>query len=249
MIVYIDYKKKRIFITSPKCGNNTIAAYLKCDLHMKYNDDEMNDAFKNKEFEKILIIRNPYERFLSGFYEDLLNNTCYNDINITFKEYLRFLNYCHNNKIQNVNNLNIFYKEIEQKVWWGECSGLKLPITDDNGCISGHIRNQSHYIKKYLDLFTIGEIRVIDIYELSNILQETEIKNKKTYSKNAIENGTKLCDLKLRNFKQNPNYRTNYKLLYDEEIIDIIKNIYKDDFAFINNLNKNGYNFNYEIFN
>jgi hypothetical protein len=244
-MIFIDYNKKRVFILAAKCGNHTISDYLNCGLQGSFDQTEISSALGNKDFKKIFVIRNPYVRFLSGFYEDLGNNDCYNNIDVSFKQYVQFLYYCHCNKIANVNNLNVYFPNNNQEIYWGGNLDLQLPITDVNGTITGHIEKQTQFIKFFFDLFQIKDIKVIDVCELSDTLglkSSSEIKNTKTYTLGNVTNQIKLSDL-----KKNPELRVNHKLLYDKEIISILDVIYKDDFDFIKYLNRNGYNFNYEI--
>jgi len=90
MKIYVDYNNNRIFILAQKCGNNTIANYLNVELHIKYSN--IDNMLNNKKFKKIIILRTDIiDRFLSGFNEDLYNNHCYNNMDVTFNDYLNFL--------------------------------------------------------------------------------------------------------------------------------------------------------------
>jgi len=74
MIVFLDETNKVFYIMPPKCGTTTIAKMLNVDLHSIYDLSNIN----NTEYKKVIIIRKDIvDRFLSGFYEDLFNNTCY----------------------------------------------------------------------------------------------------------------------------------------------------------------------------
>lgn len=232
MIIYIDDHNKICFIAPPKCGNTSIANYLNLQLHTEYSDDDIYKILRNDDYTKIIVLRNPLDRFLSGFYEDLNNNSCYNDIDITFNEYCLFLNHCYDNKIKNVDNLNIYYKNIDAGIWWGNCSSVTYPITTNEGDISGHLISQYNCVKHILSLITGINVKVIDISNLNKYLNNTEIKNSKSYSNNLDINST----VKLSDLKKNIDFRVNKNQLYTSEIINIIKNIYKEDFDLIEEL-------------
>ena len=73
MIIYVDDKEKICYIMAPKCGSHTISKMLNTDLHTVYPEWHL----KNDDYRKIIIIRKDViDRFLSGFYEDLIANTC-----------------------------------------------------------------------------------------------------------------------------------------------------------------------------
>ena len=77
MLLYIDYNNKYCFIVPPKCGNTSIAHTLNINFSIQYTYEEVIRVLTSDEFKKIIVLRNIYDRFLSGFYEDLKNNSCY----------------------------------------------------------------------------------------------------------------------------------------------------------------------------
>ena len=214
---------------APKCGNTTIAEYLGVDIHTYYEDMEVIRVLQSDEFKKIIIIRNIYDRFISGFYQDLLANTCYNNINITFLNYCLFLKYCFDNKLKNVNNLNVYFPDLNIPIWWGNCSNVYLPITNNMGQIYGHIGSQKYYISNYIKLIKGNNVNILDLKDLNKYLNINLIKNFKTYIENS-EN--------IENYKLNILKKHNYLLKLNEsiEIMSIIDHIYNEDIIFINEL-------------
>ena len=219
---------------SPKCGTTTIANFLGVCQHHKYNEEEINNL-NNPEYKKIIIIRqNICDRFLSGFYEDLFNNTCYDNMNITFDNYLNFLYYCFKNKIPNVNNTKV-YNDLDIPIWFGNCSNYSLNITDDNGNYCSHIMSQKYAISHIINQIYCKNVFLIDINNLSSILQYSTIRcnvKKKTYYN--------ISEIPLSQIKFN-------KIIISEISLNEIQKkkileIFDEDIIFINEL-KNKYDF------
>ena len=179
MILFVDYVKSICYIVAPKCGNTTIANYLNVGLHHEFNNIE--DILGDEKFTKIIILRSIYGRFLSGFYEDLFNNDCFNDINIIFDDYLDFLKKITDNKEKNVDTIDYYYNLESQvkPIYWGQCSNLKLSITDNNGNLDGHIisfkNNVDYFVQKS------NNVKLLDLNNLSDFLGSNikdNVKNK-----------------------------------------------------------------------
>ena len=241
MIIYIDWKNKKCFIAAPKCGNQTLSAYLNIPLDYEYTDEEINKCLTDNNYQKIIIIRDIVDRFISGFYEDLLNNNCYNSINISFYEYCKFLRYIFDNKIKNVTNLNVYFKNIDANINWGNCSNLSHPITNSNGLIDGHIISLTNSIKNFEEIIQGDNVKIIDINELNNYFIDfdakinckvTDIDNTSNYNTNLSEFKKLVDELKVYPIKNN---------MINEEIKEIIMYIYKTDIDYIHYL-KNKYN-------
>ena len=194
MKFFLDNNKKRIFIVPPKCGNTSISKYLNVPLHSVFPN--IDKLLIDETFVKIIIIRhNVIDRFLSGFYEDLFNNICYENVDISFTNYLNFLNHCFINKIKNVNNLNVQNGNKDQYICFGNCSNVSLPITNNKGIFVSHIQPQ--YITwnhPFLKSKNIELLKIENINDFLNINIRENIKNKKTYNINLDE--LKLSDMK-----------------------------------------------------
>lgn len=149
MILYIDYTKKNVYVMAPKCGSTSVAHYLNVDLHHEYT---INDELINDDFKKYIIVKKDVvERFLSGFYEDLFNNTCYDNMEITFHEYLLFLYKCFSEKIPDVNNLSVYLNR-DIPVWFGNTSNVSLNITDSEGNFISHLQTQKIALNHIIDM-------------------------------------------------------------------------------------------------
>jgi hypothetical protein len=227
MIIFIDYKNFIIYILAPKCGSQSIASYLNLDLHMCYCIDEQIKCLKSNDFKKIIIYRkNILSRFLSGFYEDLFNNTCYDKLDITFDNYLQLLNDIFINKYSNINILK--YDNKESPIWFGNCSNVSLPITDLSGNFISHIISQKYAISNIIDFISDDNVEICELNNLNKITGYIHSNQKiKTHFQNIGE-------IQLSEIKKNKIIITSQSLTQNQ--INIINNIYEEDIIFINNL-------------
>lgn len=238
MTIFIDYINNICFITSPKCGTQSLSKFLRLPLNIEYSSTEVKHVLKDPEFKKIIIIRDIFDRFFSGFYEDLKNNDCYNSLNISFFEYIKLIYYCHDNCIKNVWNINVYYPDMDKVIEWGNCSGQRLPITNNSGKLSGHIVHQKTHIKKYVDLIDKHDknVEVIDINDLCKFTLVHE--NSKAYSvtkegkeikkiDDKLNYDSLLCDIKKSNIFPDKTYMINKK------ITNILNHIYTEDNEYI----------------
>jgi hypothetical protein len=220
MIIYIDEIKKICFLVSPKAGSSSIADYLNIPLHTKYSNIVIYNVLTDDNYMKIIIIRkNIIKRFMSGFYEDLFNSSCYDNINITFNDYLLFLNDCHTNKIKNVNNINGI------SIWYGD--NEMLNITDKNGLFCSHIMSQHYALNVFINMIQGSNVKLIELNDLNKFLNYDKIMNKKDY--NDIPNNMILSEM-----KKNKIMLSEESLTEDQK--NIILNIYEIDINFIKEL-------------
>lgn len=232
MLIYFDHRNKIIYIMAPKCGTTTIAKMLNVNLHIKYDEKDMK-KLNNSEYKKIIIIRKSViDRFLSGFYEDLFNNTCYDNMHVTFSDYLLFLYECFKKRIPNVNNMNI-YNNKNVPVWFGNCSGVTRNITDDNGNFKSHLMSQKYAINNIVNNIKCKNVQVIDINDLSNILPTTEKCNVKKKIE-EIPNGFDVSSTLLSTLKSKRIIISD--IFLDEKQKMIILDMYKEDLLFFNEL-------------
>ena len=229
MILYIDNNKKIIYIMAPKCGTTTIAHMLHVDLHHKYSTEEINNL-NNPEYKKIIIIRNVIDRFLSGFYEDfnIYQSNCYDNMHITFDEYLLFLYKCYKEKLPNVNTINI--NNLNIPIWWG--NSLKLNITNNNGEFCSHIQNQKYAISHITQIINCKNVELIDLSNLSYIIncEKQNVKIKK------IPSGFNLATATLSYIKKNKIIISSIYLTTTQK--KMILEIYAEDIKFIEELEK-----------
>lgn len=232
MTIYIDYINNICFILSPKCGTQTVSKFLRIPINISYEKNEIKNVLKDSEIKKIIVVRDVITRFFSGFYEDLKNNDCYLKLDISFYDYIKFICFCYDNKIKNVNNLNVYYKNKNNLIEWGGCSNTHLPITDSDGNLSGHIIHQKKHINNYVNLLN-DNVEIIDISELNKFTAICE--NSKQYDKcintsNEYNYNTLLCEL-----KKNKVFPNIEKML-NSKIKRIINHIYMSDIIFIEKL-------------
>lgn len=226
MFLFVDYSNNVIYILAPKCGTTTIANKLNISLHKEYDIQ----CLKSDDFKKIIIYRkNILSRFLSGFYEDLFNNKCYDDMNITFDNYLIFLKTTFMNKNKCVNTL-IDDKGVIVPVWFGNCSNVSLPITDKNGIFVSHIISQKTAIKNFIDNISGNNVEICELYYLKNLIGNIHENIKEKIRFKDIGNQT-LSFIK-----------KNRIIINDDDLNDeqknIINSIYNEDIEFIKDLEK-----------
>lgn len=239
MLCFLDEIKKIYYIMAPKCGNTTIAHMLNVNMHENCDLSNIN----NPEYKKIIIIRtNVVARFLSGFYEDLFNNTCYDNLNITFNDYLLFLHKCYQGKFPYVENMNIYNDHHSIPIWWGNCSNQTLPITNSEGDFCSHIQSQKYAIKHIVSLIeNKTNVEIVEIENLSKYtnnlkLNDTDTKLNDTNKKLIDTENNCFSNLTLAHIKQNK-IKINYNVLTNKQQ-KLIIDIYKEDIIFICKLKK-----------
>ena len=230
---YVDYIHKTIYIMACKCGTTTISHMLNMlnnDSNVTHNTVDIN----NPKYKKIIIMRKcVIDRFLSGFYEDLFNNSCYNNMNITFNNYLLFLHKCYKEKLPNVGNLFI-YNGLDMPVWFGNCSNVIYNITVYCGNFCSHIASQKYAICHVLNNITCTNIEIIELNELHILLpniKKCNVKPKVTKIPVKFDN---ISNMLLPDIKSNRIIIA--KELLNENQKQIILDIYKEDVDFLMNL-------------
>jgi hypothetical protein len=233
MVLYIDDISKIIYIVPPKCGSTTINNMLKNNV---YNDIYSSpiDKLHNPKYKKIIIIRKcVINRFLSGFYEDLFNNYCYNNLSITFNEYLLFLYKCFTEKAANVNNMKL-YNDMDIPIWWGNCSNCTLPITNNDGNFCSHIQSQKFAIHHFITIMHCKNVKLIKLKDLSSIIL-SEKKNIKPKTIKLPDNFD-LSTCSLSYIKHNRIIISKNLLTPEQQ--ELILKMYKEDIDFMNELEK-----------
>lgn len=216
---------------APKCGTTSIASMLNEDMLKDYTN-EIIEHLNNPEYKKIIIIRRSIiSRFLSGFYEDLLNNSCYDNMDITFHDYLLFLYNCYKKKIPNVSIVNTF--DVKYPIWFGEHSNVKLSITDENGLFCSHIMSQKYAISNTTNIITCKNVQLIELEKLSKWISNVSkcnVKNKNTHDFSNCS----FSNLKISYIKSNEIIVSKESLTDDE--INMINEIYNEDYVFLQEL-------------
>jgi hypothetical protein len=202
---------------APKCGSTTIKNSTD-GIAVNITDEQLN----NPIYKKIIIIRKSViDRFLSGFYEDLFNNYCYDTMDITFNNYLLFLHKCYRQKSINVNNVDGVL------VWYGNCSNVSLNITDNYGNFCSHIMSQHYAISSIINRITCKNANIIELSTLSDIVPKKY--NVKVKVDISADINTSLSYIKAT------------RLMISEKVLtehqrEIILDIYKEDLQFLNQL-------------
>ncbi len=211
---------------APKCGTHTIANYLNTDVHANYEKERLI----NDEYTKIIIFRKDVvDRFLSGFHEDLFSNVCYDNMDVTFNDYLLFLYKCYTEKIQNVNNLSVYLNK-DIPVWYGNCSNDFKNITDNNGNFCSHIQTQKYAIYNIISKNIGTNVKIIELNDLSKLLPNIKPYNVKKKQKYDLD----LTHTTLSYMKKN-NIMISTDCFNDTQVQLILK-IYEEDIAFISEL-------------
>jgi hypothetical protein len=228
MFLFKDDIKKHVFIMAPKCGTNTIANYL--NKNILYSEHDNYSLLSNDDYKKIIIYRNDIiDRFLSGFYEDLFNNSCYDNLEISFYDYLSCLYECFKLKISNLNNLFFFFKK-DIPIWFGNCSNKTLTITNNKGVFCSHIGSQKYFISHLLNQIKGKNVQIIeinDLYKITNDMEKKYSKEKKIY--NIDLSKIKICDMK-------KNSIIISKVCLHEKYKEMILEIYEEDILLINKI-------------
>ena len=229
--IIIDTKKIIIF-WSPKCGCTTLKTILAIffniennknkDIHLneelsvKIDKKDKNKMDIYKNYDIVMLIRNPYERLVSGFLNKYAFGTYKNPSNCNcFYDFCSILQ-----KDPKKINKHHFEKQTKGKGWdfYNELQRPKIK-----------------YILNTSDVNDIRKILGLNIPEI-----------KENYNKKVIENNeemekTNLWSLDYKKLKKLNNI--NYFYFYNDDIKNLVYNIYKDDFMFFNN----NLNMNYTI--
>lgn len=227
--IIIDDKKLIIF-WSPKCGCSTLktilAIYYDIDNKNKYKSIHKNkelsakinkkdknkiDIYKN--YDIVMLIRNPYERLISGFLNKYVNGKIKNPPNcICFYDFCQILQ-----KNPRQIDRHHFEKQTTGQGWkfYNELQRPKIKYVLDTSKVND--------ITKILGL-NISEIKLNS--SKKSIKKDEKMKQRNLWSLNynSLRNSNELC----------------YSNFYNDHISKIVYNIYKDDFIFFNNdLNMN----------
>jgi len=228
MLYFVDSNEKKIYIMAPKCGTTTIANMLKKNI---LEENIIKQHLNDSEYIKIIIIRRSIiSRFLSGFYEDLFNNTCYDNLHISFFDYLSYLYKCFKEKKPFVNKIII--NSIEYPLWFGNCSNKKLDITDSNGEFCSHIMSQKYAISNIVNQIKCKHVQLIELDSLNKYIPTATKCNIK--EKNNKYKDIEFSQLSLSYIKSN-NVIISKNNLGKKEI-EMINEMYEEDCIFIQSL-------------
>lgn len=249
MPLIIDTINKILFITSHKCGISTISSFV---LNNYTNNNYLYGYGYNKikelgyteykeeynNYYKILVLRNPYERFISSILED--TNTLYKDVSIdlTFRDFCKYLE-----KIYDTPHVDYIIDKNNDKIklpfYLTNLTNSTNSIEITKNLLTHHLEGQ---IKQtYYDILKVGEKfdKIIMLDQLQDTLEF--IKDKYKLSTNIFHVNTKckspdvnldIINTNINDFKNISCFPT-YDKFYNDEIKNICEKIYSDDFILL----------------
>lgn len=243
MPVIADKINKILYITSHKCGICTISTfvmntYFDNTYKEKYYMDELrelnlvgyNDEYK--DYYKILILRDPYKRFISGFLQDISTYGVYKNqtIELSFYDFCKYIE-----SIYQTPNIDYLIENDTIKY-------LSTNITSKKASYKKTLLNhhfETQYSQLYWDLKHINNVDLaIMLEDLTDTLNFVKKKynlstnilfaNAKKYTASTLDViNTPINDLK--HVREYP-YYTQF---YNTEIKNICEKIYDEDFTLI----------------
>lgn len=226
MPIFVCHLKKIVVITSPKCGSTSLR---ECFENIEHYEENKILQLLNEYKIYIVYNENIKRRFLSGFYEDLINNSCYDEMNISFSDYIDILYNIHLNKTKNVNKIQHNNKEYD--IWWGECSNNKSNITNENGVFVSHIQTQKYSTINYSNIFeenhNVELLKLKDISFLTNNIHKNKSEKKHDFLIEKLD----ITNILLKDIKKNVLIHTQN--IFSEEIEKKIIEMYEEDEEYI----------------
>jgi hypothetical protein len=242
MVVLADENKKVVFVVPHKCGISTISTYVSksngIECSDEYNVSTLRDLgfteYKPEylNYHKILVLRDPYERFISGFLQDVSYNnmTNYKNIDLTFEQFCDYLQ-----KVYMISNVNYYVKNGIKILFYDELNILALHYNDNNckNLLSGHIGSMYREIYTDLQFFNNTFDEIITINELDSVLKKIycdngeNVKHVNVKKKNIFYGDIRkmsVCDIATLK------YYPQYEHFYTEHIKDIVTEMYSEDF-------------------
>lgn len=220
MLFLIDDKNKIIIGWSAKCGCSHIKKIFYYLNNQDYSNDKLHRCYNSKlpsninEYTTFIIVRNPYQRIVSGFIEKYnpdngtLNKRWGNNNNLTFKN---------------------FVDEIIKNTWQKIEHHHFSPQTSEG--FNYNIISKSKNLYVY-DIKNINYEKISSIYNMNipNELISFRGNHSRKTTKNNIFNSN-IYNMKLQEIYE---YDIDYSLFYNEEIKTKIYSFFKKDFIFCN---------------
>ena len=273
MVLLADEVNKIVWICPHKCGLNTITTYLMRlyghDVTPCYYVENLKVMgyssykahYKTDTYLKILLIRNPYERFVSGFLQDLEQYAFFRDIDLSFAEFCGFLH-----SIYKKENVNYYFRQAvnnpsseirPDKVILGEkcfLTGVRNSKIDSPNLLKTHLKPMSVDIAQELDFFKEKFDMVVTTRELDKLLLElqgrypqmpsVEPVNQKNYGSEYQESvvSLRLKEIAAFGMEEGGRRYPRPRNFYNDEIKRIVADMYSQDFSLICRL-KPGFDF------
>lgn len=247
MGVMVDEINKIVYVLPHKCGQFTISTFL-MNIYGKnvdsgYHVNTLRDMgytdlkIEHKNYYKVLILRDPYQRFISGFLQDCCENLkhYYKNIDISFLKYCRFLLAIH--QIPNVN----YYLKNGKKYYIDHYFTTDTPLKTK---LRWHQSTMIKELKTYIEFYEYKFDKVTIIDELDELIDDikkkfninvkTVIGNKKNYQNDNIN----IIDKSVSDIANGDPY-PSYDKFYNFEIQNIVEKIYVEDFELLKHFNMN----------
>jgi hypothetical protein len=176
--VWISDKEKVIFLGIPKTASTSIRRMLGMYAKDCSNFNELKDEKKYDDYTMFTILRNPLERFVSGYLEVMLRGRQHDD---TFKrEFFRIKN--------DVERFKVFVNEVENDLYDSHIERQWYFVSDETG----------ENVNSRIDVFLIFEKLRNDIKKLnlSVALMHLNVhsQDQKIKILNYLKQDTVLCD-------------------------------------------------------
>lgn len=230
MYFLIDKKRKIIFGWSAKCGCTHLKNIYNYYNGIKKDINELHNGTYNtlpkdyEEYEIIIVIRNPYERIVSGFRDKYLNN---NDERIQIKHI----------KKEDL-TFELFVEELyEHKYRYIDKHHFTPQLSE--AYIEGL---KKHKKIKYYDIKKIDYNYLNKLYNDNLPKIYINWKGQKDHCTNDSKKRLKKKVYNLKPYTIYNSYKIKPKYFYNEEIKSKVEELYKKDFEYFKSIG-----FNYEI--
>jgi hypothetical protein len=191
---------------------------------------------EHKNYYKVLVLRNPYKKFISGFLQDCVKDkqNIYRHIDLTFEKYCHFLKDIHDKP-----QITYFLDEKGNKKYMWHYFTNDSPVKCK---LDGHIKTIYCELKNILEFFDYKFDKVTITEELDQCLNEIKKKfnitvdvvkgNIKEYQSKDID----IINTKVSDIANGSNY-PKIERFYNENITKIVSEIYEEDFDLLKRLN------------
>jgi len=238
MVLLTDEVNKIVWICPHKCGLNTITTYLMRlygheDAGPSYYVSELRamgfcnyeEKYKSTSYMKILLIRNPYERFVSGFLQDLERDNFLPE-SMTFAQFCDFL-------------FDIYDKENVPNF-----TDFRRSNSEDPNLLRSHLKPLNVDIRKELLFFEEKFDMIVNTRDLDKVLLSLHsLYPRFPYVKPANQKyyGSKdsVVDFTLREIKakgKSPGGYPHYQFFYNDTVKAMVECMYRYDFSLIRRL-------------